>query len=162
LKSFPFYKIMSLEDARAWRQELRESGRRLVFTNGCFDLLHRGHAQYLNQARELGDVLIVALNSDASIRAVKGPQRPIVQEDDRAYLLASLEAVGAVIVFGTSTVIDLLHALQPDIYVKGGDYTLETIVQEERRVLEGMGTQIEFLSLVDGMSTTELIRRAKQ
>ncbi len=158
----PESKILGHGQLQYWRRKLREAGQSLVLTNGCFDLLHRGHAQYLNRARAEGDCLLVAINSDASVQAVKGPTRPVVCEQDRAFMLASMEAVDAVYIFDTRDVTGLLREITPDVYVKGGDYTVETIVQAERRVLEELGIAIKFLSHVPGLSSTELIRRAKQ
>jgi len=159
---YPVTKILGVEAAAAWRRQLLHAGKRLVMTNGCFDLLHRGHVEYLNAARALGDALLVAVNTDASVQALKGPARPVVPEADRAYVLASLEAVDAVVLFGTETETDicpLIERIRPDIYVKGGDYTIETINQAERRLLEKIGARIMFLPLVPGLSTTELIER---
>lgn len=157
----PQDKIRSLETTLAWRRQLDADGFSLVVTNGCFDLIHRGHVEYLNRARTRGDALLVAINSDVSVRAVKGPDRPVVPEVDRAYLLASLESVDAVYVFDAPTATDFLGAVKPDVYVKGGDYTRDTIVGEERELLTRMGCRIEFLPHVAGMSTTELIRRIR-
>jgi len=131
-------------------------------TNGCFDLLHRGHVEYLSRARGLGDALLVAVNTDSSIAALKGPLRPVIPESDRAYMLASLESVDAVVLFGTPEETDacpLLRRLAPEIYVKGGDYTAETINRKERALLRELGCRLEFVALVPGLSTTDLIRR---
>ncbi|MCK5803717.1 MAG: adenylyltransferase/cytidyltransferase family protein [Lentisphaeria bacterium] len=152
---------MTLEQAVAWRRELGARGLRLAVTNGCFDLLHRGHVQYLHQARQLADALLVATNSDRSIRLVKGPDRPVVHEADRAYMLTSLRAVDAVVVFDSEKPLPLFEALQPDVYVKGGDYTVDTIVQEERRLLERLGVEIRFVQLIEGQSTTTTIRKVR-
>ena len=148
-----------------WRRELARRGEALVMTNGCFDLLHRGHAEYLAQARRLGSALLVALNTDESIRGLKGPGRPVLPEDDRAFLLASLECVDAVVLFGTAADTDarpLLRRLAPDVYAKGGDYTVDTINQDERALLGQLGSRIEILPLVAGMSTTELAARLRR
>ncbi len=155
----PDAKIKTAADLFAWRHQLRWNNKRLVLTNGCFDLVHRGHVQYLYEARLKGDALLVALNSDRSVRSVKGPARPVINENDRAYLLGSLQCVDGIYIFDTPDITGLLADVVPDIYVKGGDYTLETIVQAERRVMERLGVRIEFLSLVPGISTTEIIRR---
>ena len=158
----PETKIMTLEQALAWRAELQKKGVPLVATNGCFDILHRGHAEYLARARSLGGALLLAVNDDATIRAIKGPARPVNPEDDRAYVLAALEAVDAVVVFKTQTATPLLEAVRPDIYAKGGDYTIDTIVQEERRALEAFGCRIVILPVVPGRSTTNTIKRINQ
>jgi len=152
---------MALEQAVAWRQGLRDQGRRLGVTNGCFDLLHRGHAEYLARAREAADALLVAVNSDASVKALKGPSRPVVAEGDRAFLLASLEAVDAVVVFPTVKPLDVFRRLVPDVYVKGGDYTVETIDQEECALLRSLGCEFRFIPFVPGLSTTSTISRVR-
>ncbi len=154
-------KLMTVEQAVGWRERLRQAGRLLVVTNGCFDLLHRGHADYLMRARALGDALLVAVNGDASIRAIKGPDRPVVNEQDRAFMLACLESTDAVVLFRTPKPMALLRAVAPDLYVKGGDYTEETIDREEHALLKSMGCRFHFLPFVGGLSTTEMIRRIK-
>lgn len=131
----------------------------MVVTNGGFDLLHVGHVAYLEQARQLGDVLLVGLNSDASVRALKGPERPINPEVDRATVLAALESVSAVCIFTDPRATRFLELAQPDIYVKGGDYTLETLDPDERRVVEQVGGEIVFIPFVPGKSTTALVRK---
>jgi len=158
----PQSKVMSLEAAAAWRTRLATAGKHLVVTNGCFDLLHRGHVEYLNRARALGDALLVAINSDASVTALKGPGRPLVGEADRAYVLAGLEAVDAVVAFGTARATVVLRALRPDIYVKGGDYTPDSLDPEEREALREVGSRIEIMPLVAGLSTTALVSRLEK
>lgn len=158
----PQSKIKPLADVIAWRREVRAAGRMLAVTNGCFDLLHRGHVEYLNRARAEADCLLVLANSDSSIRLVKGPGRPVIRERDRAYMLASLECVDVVSMFNTRHCTDLLAEIRPDVYVKGGDYTEETLVQEEYRLLKEMGCRIALLGLVDGVSTTDLIHKIRK
>ena len=153
---------MTLEQAVAWRAELKKAAVALVATNGCFDILHRGHAEYLARARQLGGALLLAVNDDATIRAIKGPTRPVNPEEDRAYVLASLESVDAVVVFKTQTATPLLETIRPDVYAKGGDYTIDTIVQEERRALEAFGCKIVILPAVPGRSTTTTIKRINE
>ncbi len=136
-------------------------GKRLVLTNGCFDLLHTGHVRYLQQARELGDILLVAVNSDQSVRELKGPDRPLNNASDRAEVLAGLRCVDYVTIFEGKRVTDVIRQLKPSIYAKGGDYTLETLDPEEREALQEVGTEIRLLSLVPGKSTTSLLERAK-
>ncbi|OGV68714.1 MAG: hypothetical protein A3K19_13230 [Lentisphaerae bacterium RIFOXYB12_FULL_65_16] len=153
---------MTLEAAVSWRQDLARAGRELVLTNGCFDIVHRGHVQYLAQARQLGDALLVAINSDESVRANKGPGRPVVPEADRAYLIASLEAVDAVVVFETPNALDVIRQVKPDIYAKGGDYRPETLVHEEYLLLKELQTRVEILPLVAGLSTTNIIRAVRE
>ena len=152
-------KILTFDDLPAWREHLRAAGKRLVVTNGCFDILHVGHVTYLEAARRQGDVLLVGLNSDASVRAIKGAGRPVNSERDRAVVLAALEAVDGVCVFSESDARRLLTVAQPDIYAKGGDYTLETINQAERRLVEGSGGRVVVLGGVPGHSTTGVLRK---
>ena len=130
---------------------------RIVFTNGCFDILHRGHAVYLAQARSLGDALVVGLNTDASVRRLKGPERPLNAQADRAFLLASLACVDAVILFDDDTPEHLIHQVVPDVLVKGGDYTIDKIVGADFVMQNGgLVTTIPF---VDGYSTTNIIQK---
>lgn len=138
------------------------SGRRLVLTNGCFDLLHTGHVRYLRQARELGDALLVALNSDRSVRELKGPERPLNGEADRAEVLAALRCVDHVTIFDDLRVSGVIRALRPAIYAKGGDYTPETLDPGEREALAEVGAEIRLVSLVPGRSTTGLLERARR
>jgi rfaE bifunctional protein nucleotidyltransferase chain/domain len=139
--------------------DFRGRGKRLVFTNGVFDLLHVGHVRYLRSARALGDALLVAVNGDASVRALKGPTRPINSEADRAEVLAALACVDLVTMFHTERVTDLLRTIRPQVYAKGGDYTLESLNPEERAALEEAGTEIHLLPLVPGKSTTATIAK---
>ena len=152
-------KIISWENLLVWRAALRTAGRRLVVTNGCFDLLHRGHVTYLDNARQLGDALLVGLNADASVRELKGPQRPVNSEDDRATVVAALASVDGVCIFTDTAATKFLAAAQPDIYVKGGDYTLETLNQDERRAVESAGGKIILVPFVPGKSTTGLLEK---
>lgn len=140
-----------------WREVLRSEGKKLVFTNGVFDIVHAGHVSYLGAARELGDALIIGLNSDESVRRIKGPKRPLQEEDDRAELLASLRAVNAVAIFDADTPLDLIADLIPDILVKGGDWAVENIVGRE--IVESNGGKVLPLSFVDGRSTTNVVER---
>jgi D-beta-D-heptose 7-phosphate kinase/D-beta-D-heptose 1-phosphate adenosyltransferase len=130
---------------------------RLVFTNGCFDLLHRGHVEYLAQARRLGDALVVGVNTDASVRNLKGPGRPLVGEEDRALVLAALESVDGVTLFDEDTPRELIRALLPDILVKGGDYTPQEVVGKEE--VEAAGGEVVIVPLIGGRSTTRLLDR---
>ena len=153
--------ILSLEDAVAWRNELRLAGKKLVVTNGCFDLMHRGHASYLRQAAELGDELLVLINSDASVKKLKGDSRPLVSAPDRGYLLCSLKAVSRVVVFDGIRCAPELAALAPDVYVKAGDYTLESLDPSERDALLNAHARIVFAPFADGFSTTGIIEKVK-
>ena len=147
--------------AAEWRQALRKEGKKLALTNGCFDILHRGHAEYLLAARNLGDALIVLLNADASVRELKGPSRPVNTEYDRAFLLASLEYVDAVLIFDGTRCHREIAALEPDCYAKGGDYTEETLDPDERAALQQSGTEIRFIRFVPGLSTSNTIRKIR-
>jgi rfaE bifunctional protein nucleotidyltransferase chain/domain len=130
----------------------------LVFTNGCFDILHVGHVRYLEAARGLGDLLVVGVNSDASVRALKGPHRPINSERDRAEVLAALAAVAYVVIFDEPRVSQLVEEIRPAVYAKGGDYTVESLNPEEVAALTRIGAEMRILPLVPGKSTTNLIR----
>jgi len=154
-------KLLTLEEAVAARAALRASGRRLVLTNGVFDLLHPGHLYSLAAARALGDALFVAINSDVSVRALKGPTRPILSETQRAYALGALACVDGIVIFNTERLTAEIRALAPDIYAKAGDYTLETLNGEERAELEHCGAAIHFLPFLEGFSTTTLIRKIR-
>lgn len=153
--------FMDLDAARAWRAGLQAQGRRLVLTNGVFDLLHTGHLYYLRQARALGDALLIALNSDESVRSLKGPLRPVQDEQQRAYALAALEFVDGIVVFREKRLTAEIDALRPDIYTKAGDYTLETLDAGERGALERVGAVIHFMPFLPGFSTTALIAKIK-
>lgn len=139
---------------------LRKAGKRIVFTNGCFDLLHVGHITYLNEARGLGDVLIVGLNTDRSIRALKGESRPIIPEQERSHVLAALESVGYVVLFDEDTPLDLIGTIRPDVLVKGADYTRDTVVGAD--IVESYGGKVHLIRLVDNASTTDIIRRIRE
>ena len=154
-------KLRALPEAMAWRGQLRAAGKRVVLTNGVFDLLHTGHLYYLKQARALGDALIIALNADASVRALKGPARPVQNEEQRAYALGALECVDAVVIFRTPRLTEEIRALRPDVYCKAGDYTLEKLDPGERGALQEVGARIEFMPFLPGFSTTSLIARIK-
>jgi rfaE bifunctional protein nucleotidyltransferase chain/domain len=154
-------KLKTAEELALVRDGLEAQGRKLVFTNGVFDLLHVGHVRYLEQARKLGDALLVAVNGDASVRALKGPTRPINGEHDRVEVLAALECVNYVTIFPAVRVTDLVGVIRPQVYVKGGDYTVESLNPEERAALEGAGSEIRILTLVPGKSTTAIIEKWK-
>lgn len=158
----PASRIMTLEEAAEWREKMRAEGKTVSATNGCFDLLHRGHAEYLRAAAALGDALVVLLNSDESVRELKGPSRPVNCEYDRAYLLACLSFVDAVVVFSGKRCTKELTLLKPDAYAKGGDYTVETLNPEERDALFRAGAKISFIPFVPDHSTTGMIERARK
>lgn len=153
--------VLTLEEALRWREELRRSGRLLAVTNGCFDLLHRGHAVYLERARAEADALLVLVNSDASVRALKGPTRPLQCQEDRAFLLCALKPVDKAVIFDSPRCDRELELLAPDVYVKGGDYTAENLDPGERTALEKSGSRLVFVSFVPGHSSTNIIRKMK-
>jgi rfaE bifunctional protein nucleotidyltransferase chain/domain len=152
-------KLQSADALARVRDALDAKGRRLVFTNGCFDLLHVGHVRYLQAARALGDALLVAVNGDASVRALKGPTRPINGEHDRAEVLAALACVDHIVIFHTERVTDLVRVIRPHVYVKGGDYTIDSLDPGERAAIEEVRAEIRILPLVPGRSTTATIAR---
>ena len=152
-------KIIPWDALPEWRKKLRASGRKLVVTNGCFDILHTGHVTYLETARGFGDALLIGVNGDDATRQLKGPNRPVNSENDRAAVLTALESVSAVCIFPESTATRFLERAQPDIYVKGGDYTLETLNQDERRAVEAAGGQIKLVPFVPGKSTTAILEK---
>jgi rfaE bifunctional protein nucleotidyltransferase chain/domain len=154
----PSQKVLAREDFLARFGRPRDF--RLVFTNGCFDILHRGHVEYLHRARSLGDALVVAVNTDASVERLKGPGRPVVPQSDRALVLAALESVTAVTLFHEDNPQELLAALLPDVLVKGGDYTPAQIVG--RAEVEGAGGEVQVIPFIEGRSTTELISRIQE
>lgn len=155
-------KILPPETLQSWRERQRAAGRRVAVTNGCFDLLHAGHVTYLEAARNEADLLLVGVNSDAAVRELKGPGRPVNSESDRALVLAALQSVDAVFIFRERDAVKFLETVAPDIYVKGGDYTLETINQDERRLIESRGGKIVLLAHVPGKSTTGLLKKMAQ
>ncbi len=155
-------KILGAGALAAWRGSVRSAGRVLVVTNGCFDILHAGHVTYLEAARSMGDALLVGLNGDDSIRQLKGPERPVVPEADRARVLAALGCVDGVCVFPEMRAARFLGEAQPDVYVKGGDYTIETIDQDERRAVESGGGRVVFIPFLAGRSTSGLLARIKR
>ena len=151
--------VFTAQQAAVWRDQLHAAGKRVVFTSGCFDILHAGHVRYLAQARGLGDSLLVALNSDASVRALKGPTRPVNSEADRAEVLLALKSVEAVVIFDEPRTTGLIQAIRPHCFAKGGDYTLETLNPEERSTLLSLDARIHLLPEVKGRSTTAALAR---
>jgi rfaE bifunctional protein nucleotidyltransferase chain/domain len=150
-------RIKTLEELLEIRQQLRREGKKLVFTNGCFDILHAGHVRYLNQARAMGDVLVLALNSDDSVRTLKGANRPIVPENERAEVLAALACVDYIFLFDDLTPQRVIDAIVPDILVKGADWGISEIVGRE--TVEQAGGEVRSLPLVEGASTTNIIQK---
>jgi rfaE bifunctional protein nucleotidyltransferase chain/domain len=154
-------KVLTLDRLAAESRRLRSEGKRIVATNGCFDILHVGHVRYLAAARKLGDILVVGLNGDDSVRQLKGKGRPVNRERDRAEVLAALESVDYVTIFPEKRATNFLRAAQPAVYAKGGDYMADTLDPEERAVLDEFGTRIEIIPFEKGYSTSELLTRSE-
>jgi rfaE bifunctional protein nucleotidyltransferase chain/domain len=152
-------KIITLDELKEKSGHLRYAGKRVVATNGCFDILHVGHVRYLAAARKLGDALVLGVNGDNSVLHLKGEGRPINREQDRAEVLAALESVDYVTIFPELRAANFLRAAQPAVYAKGGDYTADTLDPEERAVLEKLGTKIEIIPFEKGYSTSQLLTR---
>ena len=148
--------LIDRKDAANFCENLRRE-KKIVFTNGCFDIIHAGHVRYLTAAKNFGDALIVGLNDDESVRKLKGASRPINSQDDRAEVLLGLKAVDHVIFFGEQTAENLIAEVKPDVYVKGGDYTLETL--PEAKIVQRYGGRVEFVNLVAGRSTTKIVEK---
>ena len=154
-------RVLSSKELGEWRRGEKSAGRRVVVTNGCFDLLHVGHVRFLQEARALGDALVVGLNGDASVRELKGAGRPVNPEADRAEVLAALACVDAVVVFPEKRATRFLEAAQPDIYVKGGDYRPEDLDADEQAAVKSAGGQVKVLKLTPGKSTTAVLAKVK-
>jgi len=154
-------RVMTAEELAGEREAMEREGRKLVFTNGCFDLLHAGHVRYLQQARALGDALAVGLNSDRSVRELKGEGRPVNAQDDRAEVLAALGCVDFVVVFDGTRATETIRTVRPHIYAKGGDYTPDSLDAGEREALAAAGARVEILPLVPGRSTTAVLERLR-
>jgi rfaE bifunctional protein nucleotidyltransferase chain/domain len=152
--------ILTIDAAAMWAEDQHRAGRRVVFTNGVYDLVHPGHIEYLEAARAAGDVLIVAVNSDRSVRANKGPSRPILPEDERAELVASLRVVDAVVIFDAETPADIVRRVQPDVLVKGADWAADAIVG--RDTVEARGGKVLRIDLVPGYSTTAIVEKVRR
>ncbi len=146
-------KLVSLESLLILLSEYRKQGKKIVFTNGCFDILHKGHVAYLQQARDLGDILIVGLNSDSSVKKIKGPDRPINNQEDRAFVLGGLAAINYLVIFAESTPYEILSKIKPDILVKGGDYKIEEVIGAE------FARETCLIDFVEGYSTTRIIHK---
>ena len=153
-------KITPRNELKATVDRLKREGKKVVFTNGCFDILHAGHTRYLRDARKLGDALILALNSDSSVRSIKGPMRPIVPEAERAEVVASLDSVDYVTVFDELTPLELIEFLQPDVIVKGGDWAEKDIVGAE--AVRKWGGRVAIMPEIEGASTTNIIDKVLQ
>jgi len=155
-------KVVPLEELQQRAKALRTAGKRIVATNGCFELLHVGHVRYLNAARALGDALIVGINGDQSVRELKGAGRPVNSENDRAEIVAALECVDLVTIFPEMRAIRFLELAAPDIYVKGGDYNQDTLNAEERQVLQKIGAKNDIVPFERGYSTSNLLKRLSE
>jgi len=155
-------KVVPLEELQQHTKALHTAGKKVVATNGCFDLLHVGHVRYLKAARALGDALIVGINGDESVRELKGPGRPVNNQSDRAEIIAALGCVDLVATFPELRATSFLELAAPDIYVKGGDYNAATLNAEEREVLRKIGAKIEIVPLERGYSTSDLLSRLRK
>ncbi len=151
--------VVTREQLIGIRRRLRDEGRRVVFTNGCFDIIHRGHVEYLAKAKAKGDVLVVGLNTDASVRRLKGPTRPVVMQDDRAIVMAAIGVVDLVCLFDEDTPLALITAIVPDVLVKGADWPIEKVVGRE--VVEAAGGQVQTIEFIPDRSTTSIIDRIR-
>ena len=151
--------LVERQDIAKFCEILRKGGQKVVFTNGCFDILHAGHVTYLEAAKAQGDVLVLGLNTDASVCRLKGPERPINSELDRAKVVGALESVDYVVLFGEQTAEAVIAEVKPDIYVKGGDYTLDTL--PEAKIVQSYGGKVAFIDMVEGRSTTNIINKIK-
>jgi D-beta-D-heptose 7-phosphate kinase/D-beta-D-heptose 1-phosphate adenosyltransferase len=149
--------LLSLDEAKRFVDFMQQQGKTVVFTNGCFDILHAGHVQYLAKAKALGDILVVAINSDASVRRIKGEKRPINHQDDRAYILKNLKSVDAVLLFEDDTPLRVIETLLPDVLVKGNDWAVENIVGKD--AVESHGGRVQTIEFLDGRSTTGTIEK---
>jgi len=153
-------KIKTLSHAASAIKRLKHENRKVVFTNGCFDILHAGHVSYLSKAKSLGDILVIGLNSDGSVKKIKGKSRPIVSQKNRAILLAALEAVDFVVIFDELTPLELIKAIKPDVLVKGGDWKKENIVGSD--FVESYGGKVKSLAYIKGLSTQGLIDKIRK
>ena len=152
--------LVERKDIAQFCEILRKGGQKIVFTNGCFDILHAGHVTYLEAAKAQGNVLVLGLNTDESVRRLKGPERPINNELDRAKVVGALQAVDYVVLFGEQTAEAVIAEVKPDVYVKGGDYTLDTL--PEAKIVQSYGGKVAFIDMVEGRSTTNIINRIKK
>jgi len=152
--------VVSLQELLVARKRIKNEGKRVVFTNGCFDILHRGHVEYLRKAKALGDVLVVGVNTDSSVRRIKGPDRPVIDESDRAFVLAALASVDYVCLFNEDTPYELIRALVPDMLVKGADWAIEKVVG--RDIVEAAGGSVQTIEFLPDRSTTGILERIRK
>ena len=153
-------KVVKLDELLNIVEELKKQNKTIVTTNGCFDILHAGHVRYLNQAKSFGDILVLLLNSDSSVRKIKGPSRPLNCEEDRAEVIAGLYSVDYVVIFDEETPMNMLAQIKPHVHVKGGDYTEETL--PEAKIIKDGGGRVEFIKFLEGRSTTNIINKISQ
>lgn len=153
-------RVLSTNTLELTIQEYKKQNKKIVFTNGCFDLLHIGHVTYLEEAKKLGDVLVVGINTDASVKKLKGPNRPIQNENDRCAILAALKSVDHTVLFGEETPLNLIKAVKPDVLVKGGDWKIDQIVGSD--FVMSYGGQVKSLNFVNGKSTTSIIEKSQK
>lgn len=151
--------VLRRENAASFIEKLRKSGKTIVATNGCFDILHVGHVRYLQKTKSFADYSVVLLNSDKSVRSIKGPQRPINNEDDRAEILCALSCVDYVVLFDEDSPRNLLDEIKPDVYTKGADYTMDTLPEAD--IMRKNNTRVEFITFVEGKSTTNTIEKMR-
>ena len=152
-------RIIESENIKKELSELKKKSKKIVFTNGCFDIIHAGHISYLNEAKALGDILIVGLNSDKSVRRLKGADRPVVNERDRAYILANLKPVDYVVIFDEDTPYELIKEIKPDVLVKGADYKGKSIAGSD--IVKSSGGETVLINFIEGKSTSEIIKKIK-
>jgi glycerol-3-phosphate cytidylyltransferase len=155
-------KLVTLEQLNKSIEQARSDGKKFAWTNGCFDIIHAGHVDYLERSKAFGDFLVVGLNSDASVKKLKGDFRPIFSEQDRAKVLCSIVYVDYVVIFSDKSPINMIESLKPDYYIKGGDYTIDTIDQDERKVVESYGGEIVLLPMVEGVSSSIIVENIKK
>jgi len=155
-------KLVTLEQLTTIVNQTRKNGKKISWTNGCFDIIHAGHVDYLERSKAYGDFLVVGLNSDASVKKLKGDNRPVFSEKDRAKVLCSIVHLDYVVIFSDKTPIRMIELLKPDYYIKGGDYTIDTIDQDERKVVEGYGGEIVLLPMVEGVSSSIIVEKIKK
>ncbi len=155
-------KLVSLVQLTTIVNQARSNRKKIVWTNGCFDIIHAGHVDYLERSKAYGDLLVVGLNSDESVKKLKGDNRPVFSEMDRAKVLCSIIFVDYVIIFSHTSPIKMIDLLKPDYYIKGGDYTIDTIDQDERKVVEGYGGEIMLLPMVEGVSSSIIVEKIRK
>lgn len=152
--------VTNIQDFKALRAKIKSENKKLVFTNGCFDILHKGHITYLNEAKNLGDILIIGVNSDASVKKLKGDDRPVTNEQDRMFALDNLKAVDYVILFTEDTPYNLIKEIQPDVLVKGGDWKIQDIVGSD--IVMNNGGEVKSLNFVNGYSTSSILEKIRK